>query len=284
MIKIRRVPEFVLAAAIACLTLHSEGRAQQPPDSERTRADLEQLMRHYPPTLQRVIALDPSLLGSQPYLSAYPALQNFLASHPEIARNPSYYFGDRQFDGDRESPSLSLWRQFLSGAEAFLAFGMAIGVVVWLIRTVVDYRRWSRLARVQTDAHTKILDRFTDNADLLAYIQSHAGKRFLESTPIMLEAGPRQVSAPMGRILWSVQAGLVITAAGIGLYMVGGQFMNPRIAGNAFGPHPLQVLGALAMAVGIGFVVSAGASFVISKRLGLIGPSESARIEAPGGE
>ena len=84
--------------------------------------------------------------------------------------------------------------------------------------------------------------------------------------------------------LWSVQAGLVITAAGIGSYMVGGQFVNPRIAGNAFGPQRFQVLGELAMAVGIGFVVSAGASFLISKRLGLIAPSEGARIEVPRGE
>ena len=280
MMNIRRVRVFGIVAMLACV---AGARAQQP-DSERTRSELGELMRHYPPTLEHVLALDPGLLGSQPYLSAYPALQNFLAAHPEIARNPSYYFGDRRFADDRELSPLDLWHQVLSGAEAFLAFGMAIGVVVWLIRTVIDYRRWSRLAKVQTEAHTKILDRFTDNADLLAYIQSHAGKRFLESTPIVLDSGPRQVSAPLGRILWSVQAGLVITAAGIGSYMVGGQFVNPRIAGNAFGPQRFQVLGELAMAVGIGFVVSAGASFLISKRLGLIAPSEGARIEVPRGE
>jgi hypothetical protein len=47
------------------------------------------------------------------------------------------------------------------------------------------------LSKVQTEVHTKIVDRFTANDDLLAYIQSPAGSKFLESSPIHLDAGPR---------------------------------------------------------------------------------------------
>lgn len=158
---------------------------------------------------------------------------------------------------------------------------MAIGLVVWLIRTIVDYRRWNRLAKVQTDVHTRILDRFTDNADLLAYIQSQAGRRFLESSPIMLDAGPRSVGAPLGRILWSVQAGLVLAAAGTGLELV-----STRFAEDA--SQPLQVLGALGIALGVGFVLSALISFLISHKLGLIEPvsrpSTVVRSEPPIGQ
>jgi len=160
----------------------------------------------------------------------------------------------------------------------FAGFGLAIGVVVWLVRTIIDYRRWSRLAKVQTDAHTKLLDRFTANEDLVAYIQSPAGSKFLESSPIKLDAGPRSVSAPVGRILWSVQGGLVLIAGGIGL-----QVMGPRMPYDV--AQPLSVLGVLGIALGLGFVISAIISFMISQRLGLIElPAAGRRIEPTGVE
>ena len=46
------------------------------------------------------------------------------------------------------------------------------------------HRRWSRLSKIQTDVHNKLLDRFTSNEDLLAYIQTPVGRKFLESAPI----------------------------------------------------------------------------------------------------
>jgi hypothetical protein len=157
----------------------------------------------------------------------------------------------------------------------FAGFGMAIGLLVWLIRTFVDFRRWSRLAKVQTDAHTKLLDRFTANDDLLAYINSPAGSKFLESSPIKLDAGPRTMGAPLGRILWSVQGGLVLMAGGIGFLFVSG-----RVAEEA--SQPLHALGVLGIALGVGFVVSAIISFVISHRLGLIEMASAAhRVEPP---
>ena len=107
---------------------------------------------------------------------------------------------------------MEIWRQVLDGLAAFGGFGMAIALLAWLIRILVDYRRWKALAKVQTDVHTKILDRFTANDDVLAYIQSPAGSKFLQSSPILLDAAPRSVGAPLGRILWSVQGGVVLIA------------------------------------------------------------------------
>ena len=144
-----------------------------------------------------------------------------------------------------------------------IAFGMGVGLLGWLIRTLVDYRRWNRLTTTQTEFHTKLMDRFTANNDLLAYIQSPAGARFLQSTPIALDAAPRSMGAPLGRILWSVQGGVVLVAAGIGLWIVSG-----RVGGDA--SQPLQALGVIGIALGIGFAVSAIISFIISRRLGLI--------------
>ena len=245
------------------------------PDAQRTRAELSNLLQRYPPTLHSVLALDPSLLGNQSYLEPYPALGSFLNQHPEVARNPSFYVGEGLIPRGNRDPVTEIMENVLAGLAVFAGFGMAIGLLVWLIRTLVDYKRWSRLAKVQTDVHTKLLDRFTANEDLLSYIKSPAGAKFLESSPIMLDAAPRSVGAPMGRILWSVQGGVVLMAAGIGL-----QFVSARVAGAA--SEPLRALGVLSIALGLGFVISAIISFTISKRLGLIEPAPPGpRAEPP---
>jgi len=124
---------------------------------------------------------------------------------------------------------------------------------------------------VQTDVHTKLLDRFTANEDLVAYIQSPAGSKFLESSPIKLDPGPRIMGAPLSRILWSVQGGLVLVALGIGL-----QVVRRGVTDEA--AQPMHALGVLAIALGLGFLISAIISYVISQRLGLIEvPQQSAR-------
>jgi hypothetical protein len=245
------------------------------PDAQRTRDELTGLLERYPPSLRHVLALDPALLDNQAYLAPYPALVSFLSAHPEIARNPSYYVLEDLGNRIPSTPGMDMWRQVLDGLGAFGGFAMGIGLLVWLVRTLVDYRRWNRLAKVQTDVHTKILDRFTANDDMLAYIQSPAGSKFLQSSPILLDAGPRSVGAPLSRILWSVQGGVVLLAGGIGL-----QVVSTRVTDDA--SQPLHALGVLGIALGLGFVVSAIISFVISQRLGLIEPAPPLRPEAPG--
>jgi hypothetical protein len=243
------------------------------PDAQRAKDEFSALLDHYPPALRGVLALDPSLLDNQSYLAPYPSLVAFLNAHPEIARNPSYYVGEGAIPRPHQDPAsqiLDMWRDVLNGVSIFAGFGLAVGLLVWLIRTLVDYRRWSRLAKVQTDAHTKLLDRFTANEDLLAYIQSPAGAKFLESSPISLDAAPRSVGAPLGRILWSIQGGVVLIAGGIGLHIVGGR------VSDAPASQSLHALGVIGIALGVGFVISAIISFAISQRLGLIESASSA--------
>jgi hypothetical protein len=234
------------------------------PDAQRTKEQLSELLNRYPPTLRHTLAMDPALLGNQPYLTPYPGLVNFLAEHPEVARNPGFFIGEpRREEYQPESASVRMWRDVLGGLGAFTAVGIAVGLIVWLIRTFIDYRRWSRLAKVQTDVHTKLLDRFTANDDLIAYIQTPAGAKFLESSPIKLDSAPRAMGAPLGRILWSLQGGMVLIALGIGLQVVSGRTGDESA-------QPLNALGVLALALGIGFLISAIISYVISQRLGLI--------------
>jgi len=248
------------------------------PDAQRVRAEMWRLLQGYPPALRNVLALDPSLLGNESYLAPYPALVSFLSGHPEVARNPSFFIGDAPNPPDHATQAYDMWRGVLNDMVTITGFAMAMGLLIWLIRTLVDYRRWNRLTRNQTEFHTKLMDRFTANNDLLAYIESPAGSRFLQSTPIALDAGPRSPGAPFGRILWSVQGGVVLIAGGIGLWVVSG-----RVADDA--SQPLHALAVIGIALGLGFTVSAIISFIISRRLGLIdslvsGPPSDERTRA----
>ena len=107
------------------------------------------------------------------------------------------------------------------------------------------------------------MDRFTSNEDLLAYIHSPAGAKFLESAPITLDGGSRSMAQPVARILWTVQGGVVLVSAGIGLEVVSGRIRYEV-------GLPLHTLGVLGIALGLGLVISAIISFVISRRLGLM--------------
>lgn len=264
----------LLAAGLMAVSGFAQKQvALEQPDSQRTKEEFTQILGKYPPAVRAVLSLDSALITNKEYLEPYPALAAYLNSHPEIARDPSFFVGtmgqDFHFEQaggwDRRSPV----ERILGDIGVFAGFGMAIGLLTWLIRTFINYRRWHRLATVQTNVHTKLLDRFTSNEDLLSYMQSPSGAKFLESSPIALDPGPRSIGAPFSRILWSVQAGFVLVAAGLGF----------RFAGNGLeqsAMQSLQVLGTLGMALGAGFVGSAGVSYLLSRRLGLLEPKADA--------
>jgi hypothetical protein len=235
-------------------------------DAGEIREQLQRTLSQYPPSLQKVLQLDPSLLENPEYLGPYPALAQYLTQHPEIAHNPAYFLGVADSWENREnslSEAYRLWRDVSEGIAIFLSIFTAVMLFAWLVRTLIDYRRWNRMSKIQTDVHTKLLDRFSSNEDLLAYIQSPSGKRFLESAPIPVDIGPRSISAPVGRIMWSVQTGMVLAFAGVGLY-----FAFSRLSTDKIG-EPFFVVSMLAIALGLGFIASAGVSYALSQRLGL---------------
>ena len=239
-------------------------------DSHETRDAFDSVLRRYPSEVSRVLKLDPSLLTNQSYLANYPALASFLAQHPEVAHSPAFYLGNISIpeDGVRENGSERAWRSTMEGLTIFGVFALVACVLIWLVRTVIDHRHWNQVSKVQAEVHTKLMDRFTANDDLLAYIQTPAGKRFLESAPLALDAGPRAVSAPIGRILWSVQVGLVLAAGGFGLQIVSGN-VEKTVS------QPLFAMGILGVSLGAGFVLSAIVSYILSRKLGLWEPPPS---------
>lgn len=257
--------------------------SQAPPqpdqrDAATTREQLHALLREHPPAVWAVLQLDPSLLGSETYLAPYPRLAQFVGQHPEIARNPSYFLGSlgapvlsrsgalfltNQLNRDRQASDMI--PEVLAGAAVFIVAVTFLVIVGSLLRQLVEHRRWLRQSRLQTEVHTKILDRLQSNEDLLSYLQTPAGRQFLASAPIAATGEVQPVAAPFARILWSVQAGVVLAFLGLGLW-----YVQPSVVQDI--APAFYVMGVVAVAVGLGAIASGAIAYLLSARFGLIPP------------
>jgi hypothetical protein len=236
-----------------------------------TQQRLEQLLRGYPPSLRRVLQLDPALLTNEAYLAPYPALALFVAQHPDIVHHASFYLGqpDNENREDSRSRAIRGMVDIVSYATTLFGFIAFFITISWLARLLVDHRRWLRASKIQTDAQAKLFDRLTSNEDLLSYMQSPAGTRFLQPAPMPIEAGPRPVvAAPVNRILWSVQAGIILAIVGLGLRFARGNVIEEFVG-------PLNLVAVLAISLGLGFAVSAAVAVGLSYRLGLMDPPKA---------
>ena len=238
-------------------------------NANETRQQLYRVLEKYPPALGRVLRLDPTLLTNQAYLSSYPQLAAFVAQYPDVPRNPAYYL--ERYEStyyvsqprDARQEALHMWRNILEFLGAFSVFTVGAIALFSIIKYLIEYRRWHRISKVNAEVHNKILDRFGSNEELLAYIDSPAGRRFLEATPIAPNAAQGRMAAPYGRILLSVQVGVLLLALAIGLMWVSSRAIE-EVREVFMG---LSIVG---MALGLGCIVSAVASYVLSRKLGLL--------------
>jgi hypothetical protein len=238
------------------------GNPQDPEVMEITKRNLTDLLRRYPQA-NATLRLDSSLIANQEYLEHYPDLRDFLRAHPEILANPSTFIEANPRIELREQEGDSVLMRFMNDAWPFMVFLVVTGSLLWILKVILENRRWTKAAKVQSEAHATLLEKFATNEELLAYMQTEAGKRFLESAPIPIDLEQRpRMSAPFGRILLSVQFGFILAMAGAGLIYVRGY--APDAA------EGLLVFGTLSLMLGLGFVLSAIFSYGLSKHLGLL--------------
>jgi hypothetical protein len=112
------------------------------------------------------------------------------------------------------------------------------GWFAWIIFST--FRRY-KIARLQADVQSRLLEKIGSGQDLLAYAQTEAGRQLLES----------------------LQAGIVLFFFGSALL-----WLRSHVSvGNVDG---FTIFGALSIAAGIGFGLSAAASDYLSRSFGLI--------------
>jgi hypothetical protein len=154
----------------------------------------------------------------------------------------------------------------------------AFVAIAWVIHTVVDGFRRRQQIRLATDFHGKLLDRIGSAKEFGEFLNSTGGSKFLDALTIEREGGPHL------RILRALQAGFVGLALGVGLFILIGNasltFGVPReFERNA--EDGLAVLATMSTSIGIGLLLSAGASYVLSRRMGLMNDGRDRRSEDP---
>jgi len=240
------------ATMTATTTTTTTAEPDGPRLGENTRAELTELLNRSPRELPMVLALDPGLITNDQFLAAHPELAAFVAAHPEVKLQPTFYLAD--VAGYVHRPD-SMLEPFM----AFSAFLVVAYALAWGIRTVAEQRRWSRLAQTQSEAHNKILDRFGSSGELLEYMKTTAGAKFLESAPIQLDVDRGVQNPSLARVIGSIQIGVILAAGAAGALGVSGRYADDT--GRA-----LFALGVIGLCVGAGFVLSGFVSMYFSRR------------------
>lgn len=135
----------------------------------------------------------------------------------------------------------------------------------WLAWIIFSTFRRYKIAKLQAEVQSRLLERVGSGQDLLAYAQTDAGKHMLES--LQVERVVSQV--PYGKILGALQAGIVLFFFGSGLLWLRGHLSTPQ---NSDG---FTVLGTLSITLGLGFGFSAAVSYFLSRSWGLLNGSHS---------
>jgi hypothetical protein len=132
-----------------------------------------------------------------------------------------------------------------------ILFGL-FGFIAWITFTTIGRYK---TAKLQAGIQTKLLEKLGSGQDLLAYVQSDAGKRFSESLAT-------EQRTPYGRILGAAQAGVILVLLGLALL-----FLRGRVPGVDEG---FLVSGTITLSLGVGFALSATLSYFLSKSFGLL--------------
>ena len=124
------------------------------------------------------------------------------------------------------------------------------------IYTIVEGIRRKERVRTFTEFYGRLLDRMQSPKEFGDFLQTAGGQRFLET--LSIERGH-----PIDRVLRAVQAGLGLLMLGLG-FVAGASQVGWDDRGST------RVSGIVFMMTGVGFLLSATASFGITKSLGML--------------
>jgi hypothetical protein len=104
-------------------------------------------------------------------------------------------------------------------------------------------------------------------------METEAGKRFLEAAPITVGFEPEQrIPNAIARVLTPLQIGIVLVLLSAGFFLL--RHVSTEME------TPMLVLGTIALMPGLGFIISAGVTWVLAGRLGLMPEKPKAPIDS----
>ena len=128
----------------------------------------------------------------------------------------------------------------------------------WIIWVIFSSVRRYFIAKTKAGLQERVLQRIDSSESLVTLANSESGRRFLESLTVE-EAQP---NAPYTRILFGIQAGVVLLFFGIAMLFVHHHTWDPQAG--------FMITGTGAIGIGLGFLIASAASIFVSRRLGLL--------------
>jgi hypothetical protein len=145
--------------------------------------------------------------------------------------------------------------------EIFIPLG-AFAMFSWMVYVIVDSFRRRQQLRVMGEFHNKLLERVGTAGELVEFFSTESGTRFLQS--LNTERSPAGVPV---RILRATQTGIVMGTLGLGLIGYGMMHAPSMSRDDA---NALMFFTTIVFSVGVGLLVSAAASWRLSRRMGLL--------------
>ena len=132
-------------------------------------------------------------------------------------------------------------------------YGFIVFVIVsaWIVIVFISSMREKR----KFELHNKLIDKFSNMNELNNFLKSDSGSDFLKSLTI-------EGIAPKEKLLKSISMGILLGVLGIAFFLVGKIFAAESRYFNAGA--------SIAIALGLGYLISTVVSVILSKKWGII--------------
>ena len=141
----------------------------------------------------------------------------------------------------------------------------SLGFIAWTVW--LGAKRRQTQGQAQMDLQHRLLEKFSSPQEIGDFLQTEGGQRFLNG--LTTERTPAGNQHAGKKILLALQIGTVVSLLGTATLSLGIVYPMNR-PGE---PHPAVIFGLLILALGIGFLVSAGISYKLSKAWGIFSES-----------
>lgn len=132
---------------------------------------------------------------------------------------------------------------------------VTFSLMAWALKTFFIFLQQRRVTKSHFELQGKLLDKLGATPETLQYLSSDQGARLVEATL-------RERSDPRGRVLTSIQIGIVLAFVSAAFLLLRGQVPD---AAQGF-----AVIGALGLALGLGFLAAGWVALALAKTWGLI--------------